>query len=794
MKKAPLFLLLLLSFYGMAQPAIAPRLLNGFWTASWITDPEATGTEFGVYHFRKTFEYTKEAGSFVVHVSADNRYRLFVNGTAVSSGPARSDLANWNYETVDLAPYLKPGQNTLAAIVWNFAKYRPYSQISFETAFLLQGNSAREEIVNSNSSWKVYKDSSYSIVPVNKGALQAYFVVAEGEQVNGRFYPWGSVTETFDDAHWHNARQLWYGAKARGFGSDGNWQLVPRTIPMEEEYPQEFKTYYVSGKKAGEWLDPQPAAGAPLRIEANKKIRYLFDQGTLTNAYPILQLTGGKDARISLWYAEALFDTKRNKGHRDSIQGKTLIGFSDRYITDSGSQRIFSPLHFRTFRYVLVEIETQNDPIQTLQLSSRFTGYPFQEKARFITSNPALTKIWNIGWRTARLCAVDTYFDCPYYEQLQYVGDTRIQALISLYVSGDDRLMKKAISDIGHSFFSEGLTQSRYPSRDLQVIPTFSLWWVCMLHDLWMNRKDDAFLKAQLGVMDNVLNWYKNKMAPDGMLGALQWWQFVDWSWGRKDSIEIGGVPPGASKGGSSIISLQYAYTLERAAALCSYFGDSEKAQRYRTQAGNIKRSTYALCWDKAKGLLADEPGKTSFSQHANIMAVLTDAVPAAEQDDLLLRAANDKTITQATYYFRFYLFEALKKVKMGNEYLRLLQPWYEMLDRGLTTFAEQGDPTRSDCHAWSASPNYEFLTLICGINSAAPGFKRVRIEPWPNELETFGGLVPHPDGTISMNLKKQSSGKTEINVDLPKTLTGVFVWKGKEWALHGGNQTIIAN
>lgn len=280
-------------------------------------------------------------------------------------------------------------------------------------------------------------------------------------------------------------------------------------------------------------------------------------------------------------------------------------------------------------------------------------------------------------------------------------------------------------------------------------------------------------------------------MAPNGLLGSLQWWQFVDWSWGGVDSIEIGGVPPGASKGGSSIISLQYAYTLQRAAALCTYFGEKEKAALYLSQANQIKKATYALCWDNKRGLLADDPRKKSFSQHANIMAVLTDAVPSNEQRNLLLKIADDQSITQATYYFKFYLFEALKKVKAGNEYLRLLQPWYEMLDRGLSTFAEKNDPTRSDCHAWSASPNYEFLTLICGINSLEPGFKRIRIEPWPNQLENFGGVVPHPDGSIKMEMKKLNGGKALVTIELPKTTNGIFVWKGKELLLKPGNQSI---
>jgi hypothetical protein len=247
---------------------------------------------------------------------------------------------------------------------------------------------------------------------------------------------------------------------------------------------------------------------------------------------------------------------------------------------------MYSPLHYRTFRYVRVDIETKDEPLTIYKLDSQYTGYPFEERTRFISGDPGLQKIWDVGWRTAKLCAVDTYFDCPYYEQLQYVGDTRIQALISMYVSGDDRLVKKAIDDIAHSFFSLGLTQSRYPSRNLQVIPIFSLWWVCMVYDHFMLRKEDAFTQTKLNGVENVLRWYEEKMAlKGGMLGPLSWWQFVDWNWPWVDSIRVGGVPPGASKGGSSIITLQYAYTLARAAELINAYGWRTVSVRYEQMA-----------------------------------------------------------------------------------------------------------------------------------------------------------------------------------------------------------------
>jgi hypothetical protein len=95
---------------------------------------------------------------------------------------------------------------------------------------------------------------------------------------------------------------------------------------------------------------------------------------------------------------------------------------------------------------VQLEVQTKNEPLVINDLYSDFTAYPFQEKASFTSDNNRLKDIWNVGWRTARLCANETYMDCPFYEQLQYIGDARIQSLISLYVSGDDRLMRQALT------------------------------------------------------------------------------------------------------------------------------------------------------------------------------------------------------------------------------------------------------------------------------------------------------------------------------------------------------------
>jgi hypothetical protein len=403
--------------YAQSEP-INPRWLHGFWQAKWISCKDLGGNEFAVCHFRKSFRLDGAPGKFIIHVSADNRYRLYVNGRSVGTGPARSDLANWNFETYDIGPFLNAGENLIAATVWNFAEYRPYSQISFQTAFLLQGDGAMESAVNTGPGWKATRDNAYTPLPIDKSLLQTYIVTAEGERVDANKYPWGFEQFRFNDSAWTRAAILWYAAKSRTFGTDGNWMLVPRTIPLSEEREQRF-----SSIRRSDFSIPRPGdflkGSGPIRIPAHSKVKILFDQGELTNAYPRLKLAEGRNARVRLSYAEALMDRHRQKGNRDSIEGKELLGFSDEYISDGGGEREYSPLFFRTFRYLQLDIETGDESLDLIDFQSLFTGYPFKENAYFNSDEPLLSQIWKVGWHTARLCAVDTYFDCPYYEQLQ---------------------------------------------------------------------------------------------------------------------------------------------------------------------------------------------------------------------------------------------------------------------------------------------------------------------------------------------------------------------------------------
>lgn len=749
--------------------------------ADWISCPGTNPKEYGVYHLRKTFELAAKPQQFVVHVSGDQRYRLFVNGSPVCFGPARGDLHNWNYETIDIAPWLKVGKNVLAAQLWHMGGGAPAAQVSSQTGFVLQGNSDAGQLVNTGNTWRIIKNEGYFAEPFPSSRLASY-IVGSCDSMVFKNYPFNWQKPDYDDSKWltpvSEAHARYYTEKRI---------MKPRSIPMMEETPEAITGIVrVSGMDQKNLAAAFDKSGA-ITIPPNTFTTILFDRKTLTTAYPEITFSRGDGSKVKITYAESLFDSKNLKGDRNQIEGKNIKGYYDVFMPDGGADRLFRPLWMRTFRYIQFDISTGSQPLVLNKLQSVFTAYPFKENATFTSDDKSLADIWAVSWRTARLCANETYMDCPYYEQLQYVGDTRIQALISLYVSGDDRLVRNAIEQFHQSQVPDGLTMDAYPAGGGKFIPPFSLFWVSMLYDYSRYRDDQPFVNKYLVPMEAILQWFEYKLDKhSGMLGALPYWNFVDWSFTFK------GIPPGGMDGNSAILSLQYVYTLQQAAQLYTQAGQAQKAAYYSALAQKINKAVYRNCYDAGKKLLADSPEKNSFSQHANIWSILTDCIPANQQKAAMQQIIDNRSLIGTSLYYRFYYTRALKKAGMGNAYINTLQPWKDMLALGFSTFPETLEPTvRSDCHAWSASPCYDFLSTICGIDSDGPGFKSVRIEPNPGSLNNVSGSMPHPLGTIKVNYKKVGSNTYTAHITLPAHLAGHFVSKGKTILLKGGIQTI---
>jgi len=750
------------------------------WNAQWIAPKNDNGTEYGVYHFRKNIDLKVKPTSFNIQVSADNRYKLYVNGKIVSMGPARCDTYFWNFETVDIAPFLVAGKNSITALVWNEAQFRPEAQISVRTAFILQGKSEAEEVLNTNETWKCLCDKGYQPIP------GFFFAATKGQLVDMAQTIKGDWTSPgFDDTAWPNAAKLFDG-KLKGASDGLAWQLVPSTLPqMELTYQRIPKLRWAIGMKVSPSF---PAEKQALQIPANSKVILLLDQTFYTNAYVTLNISKGKGAGISIGYAETLYDQEGEelrKSNRNEVEGKKFVGRTDSLLADGTDGQSFTTLNFRSYRYIRLIVQTKADPLIIDDLYGTFTGYPFKANYVFNSENKEIKQILDIGWRTARLNAWETYTDCPYYEQLQYIGDTRIQAMISYYNSGDDRLARNALTLMDHSRLAEGVTMSRYPSRSTQIISTFSLWYIGMLHDYWTYRPDAGFLKDKLMGEREILTFFAKFQQADGSLKDLPYWKFVDW-------VGDMGWGPMGTDGSAAIYDIQLLLAYQWASEMEKAIGEAFYADYYTKKATQLTETIKRKYWDANKKLFADTKEKKGYSQHVNSLAILAGIVDGDDLAAVGNGLLNDKSLTQCTVYFKYYLHQALNKAGFGNDYMNWLGIWKENIKLGLTTWAEDSrlNTVRSECHAWGASPNIDFFRIVLGIDADAPGFSRIKIEPHLGTMTKVGGEMPHPNGKITVNYELKKN-KWIINISLPQSTPGKLVWKGKTYELKSGDNTL---
>jgi hypothetical protein len=780
-----------LAIHSQSNPQLDPA--HREWKASWITHPTAPLREPLVLHFRRSLTLAAVPSSYPVRVSADNRFILYVNGHRAGDGPARGDLAHWRYERFDLAPMLHPGQNLITATVWNFGIYAPVAQITDRTAFLLESEAAGAESISTPEGWLVEVESGQRALPRVPNGFWQYMASGPGEQIDAALYDWTWNSPKAAGPSWAPAaspmRESVYPvnqAHSADTEADNPWGLVPDELPHMEFLPTSAGVAVREDLPA---LHSFPAA--PAFIPAAAHVHLMLDRKTLTTAYPLLTVSGGKGARIILTYSEALYDKNQHKGDRDEVADRVALGMTDSFLPDGGAHRSFLPLWWRTWRYLDLDIQTAAEPLQLESLTASFTAYPFTERATVHSGDPDLDKIWEISWRTARLDAHETYMDTPYYEQLQYVGDTRIQALISYAVTGDDRLARQAIQAFDQSRIPEGITRSRYPSSLAQNIPTFSLLWIGMVHDYWLYRPDPEFARSLLPGTRTVLDWFATHEQPDGLLNKLPWWSFIDW-------VSSGEIPTYDAHGESCVTTLQYLGALNDAADLEMGLGEPMLAARYQDRAAHVRSGIYEKCWSASRGLLADNSDLKNFSQQANILAVLYDVIPKDRQQEVMRKLLTIEPgtapdgVLSSSYYFRFYFARALDHAGMADDYLQSLDPWRKLLPLHFSTWPEVPGNTRSDSHAWSAHPIYDLLTLVAGIEPASPGFHTVRIAPHLGNLPSLTATYPHPQGTIKVEYRRQGAG-LNATITLPGQLTGSFIFNGKIWPLKPGVNQIHA-
>ena len=402
-------------------------------------------------------------------------------------------------------------------------------------------------------------------------------------------------------------------------------------------------------------------------------------------------------------------------------------------------------------------------------------NYPLDVHASFDTedignSPGSYPEIWSTSLRTLSNCLHDCYEDCPFYEQMQYAMDTRSSILFTYAISHDDRLARQAIIQLHNSYVpSLGLTASRAPTHQLQVIPHFSLYWICMVQDHFEYFGDVDFVRQFTHTCDGILETFSRNVDPK--LGLVRHdststhWLFVDWT----DSWRPMGIPPAGERTGFlSYTSMLYAYALRASAKLVRSIGRQGMAEEYDWRSKLLVEAVQTHCFDGhffTDGLAVKSDPAQDYSQHTQLWAVLSGAASDALatsilQASLFLSAAKEGKTTQlntpdivfspTSTAMSFYTLRALSTASpalYNTHFHTFWEPWREQLALNLTTWEEDSVSQRSDCHAWGCAALYEFSAEVAGVRPGRPGWETIRFSPRVGLFREFKGQVPFGGG-----------------------------------------------
>ena len=703
----------------------------------WIYANEKPQDTF-FYYFTKKFD-AKQGDCMSASICADTRYQLYLNGKYVCEGPCQGPEDTKYYEQVDLTPYIKDGENTVKVKVLYMKEgyFTTVYRLS-RPALWFDGKLTSEGVtksIPSDTSWECVRDDGIHF--------------HHGAQLHGSMPPFEEVMEKSiltpieivqgsEPNTQNNGISVW--------GIRELYPLTPRIIPLMKAHSAKNMT---AVKRGEGFVD--------------------YDAGEYTTAKVYFKVKSPAGTTVKIIYSECYSYADANGTYGQTKKRRDAYDDPDSAITGpfdiihgNGEEQIFSPFWFRAFRFI--RIESPEGAECNISFSPYF--YPLDEAGSFNCSNDAFNKMWHISRNTLLCCMHEMYVDCPFYEQAQYEMDSALEMLCTFRMGSDKYMPLKSLTDLAHSQTNDGMMQANYPSSRVQIIPGFSLFWVLMVRDYLRYTADIKNIRKFIGTIDKVFEGFEVLMTEDGLIGPTPYWPFVDWvpGWER-------GVPAGGRTSPLTVTCLMYSAALNAASEICLAAGKNARAEEYKTRALEMIANVNKHCYDTEVGLYRDTPSKSNFSQHTMVWAILSGAVTGNDAGALVDRTFNsDLKISKCTFSMNHYLFRALEKANRYNYAPIALEGWHKMLDWHCTTWCENPDNPRSECHAWSAAPAYEFSAMTLGVYPTGDGYSSVRIRPNVRDLDiTYAkGTVPVPNGVISVEWKLEGD-RFAMSVTLPE-------------------------
>lgn len=737
-------------------------------------------------YFRKAFwlEEDKLPWQLQIDISANSRYRLWINGTGIQSGPLRSDRYRHFYETIDCGKYLKSGENVIAVQVLlcdrSYSKHKGFEREPvFGVASLPNGhrlglegavrNAAGEELIDlttGNTDWKVYLDASYYLdsIPVGSDCMGATL-----EHIDFGKVPHTWKEAGFDDSNWRLGERI----------ESVEWNDFVKSVGLYEAYHMKERPIALLYEKEAALTEELGTKifgeNTLICIPAGTSTKVTFALPYVMNVFPTFRFQGGKGAKVTYTYFER-FEKKGQDIKRDDYRnGDICEYYMEDWILLDGTQIRHEPFWVRSFRFLQIKVEAAEEDVIMHRPTYHKTGYPLQPESWIRSSLSWVEKLYEMCQHTLEGCMLETYMDCPTWEQFQYPMDTRLQALFTYVCSKDTDMARKALEDFHCSKVPEGLVLGRAPAGYMQIISTFSLHYIFMIWEFYQRTGDASVLKRYRTDVDEILNYYEDCIDESGLVGRVGYWPFVDW---QDDWKETGGIPKAYQHGPSTIINLIYIYALQTGAKIMEASGRSSVAKEYAKRCEALGKLLQETCWDAHREMFREGPAFEQFTQEAQSWAVMGGLLTGEQARRTLTHTFRDEDVLTCYFSTCYELFRACEMADCYELTERKMQEWIGLIDMHCGTCPETPVNCRSECHAWSALPMYELMSAIAGIQRCKPGEENYRIFPHLHAVPDLQGEYCTVCGPIRFRYQKNGQ-QWEYEINLPKGCSGTFTPDG---------------
>ncbi len=688
--------------------------------ANWIWDSGERNPQNYYLYVRKDFTLDSPAAEAWAYISASSFAELYINGKHVERVPVKSDPEYQVYDKFDLTDYFAEGENSIAALVYNYG-VGMHHRINARGGFFYQGQvkDTKGNIIklNSDKSWRVC-------------CAEAWDRRTEQRHVNHLI----GFREKYD------ATKALTGWQATGF-DDSKWEAATETgIPP-----------------VAPWNGIVVVKRPYLRREIIKPIAsweskgyQIYDFGKVYSASPeFLVDSQAEGVQFDIGTAERLDSEKMPKMTME-------LNYTDTYITAKGKQT-WKPITWRSFRYLAIEKKEQ---VRIESVDAEFRSYPVEYKGSFSCSDSDLNRYWEIGCWTLQICSHDTLVDTPWREQTQYIaGDSRYDMRYGNYAFGPEveYLFKYNILSGAFSqrWKEDGSIRSRYPTDWLlgpatsTYIPDYQLEWIMMIHEYYLYYADDSLVRNTYPNIKKLMSYFETCINQEhDLLGGVPGWVVLD----HPDTfpMDVGGE--------NTAMNCLYYGALNSASWLArNVMGDEAQADKWQQKGEIIRRAVNKQLFSGVDGVYKDGYESPRLTQQTQVYALKYGLVPGDRKVGVIdFVKSKGRSCEQS---FSYWLLNSMFTEGQGQwvlDYIRTY--WGEQTrhnDFNGAWFEGWNSEWGSTSHSWCAGPTALLPEKVLGVEPLLPGWEKFSIKPDLCDLKWAEGVIPTAAGDITVKIEK---------------------------------------